>query len=128
MLEFLAGYPDDIIAFAAMSEITEDDFRKTLVPVINDKLKRHHTIRLFVHLGSDFRTFTAGAMWEDTKLGLGHWSRWGRVAVVTDTRWMAQAVRFFGLFFRREARVFSTAEYDVAREWIQQTETMAKAA
>lgn len=128
MIEFLTGFPDDIIAIAAQGDITEDDYRKILVPVVNDKLMRHHNVRLFIHLGSEFKSFTAGAMWEDTKLGLSHWSRWGRIAVITDIHWVAQAVRLFSPFFRHEVRAFSNADYMMAREWVQQPEMTSKAA
>lgn len=128
MIEFLAGFPDDIVAFAAHGEVTEDDYRKTLIPVVDETLKRHQNVRFFILLGATFKSFTAGAMWEDTKLGISHWSRWGRVAVVTDVHWMAQAIRLFSPFFRHPVRVFANADYFVAHEWITQPETVSKAA
>jgi hypothetical protein len=128
MIEFLEGFQDDIIAVAAHGEVTEEDYRKALVPIVEEKLWRYHDVRLFIHLGPTFNGFTAGAMWQDTKLGVSHWSRWGRVAVVTDVGWITQAVRLFAPLFRHAVRVFPNAEYDVARGWILQPEPMRHAA
>ena len=32
--------------------------------------------------------FTAGATWQDTKVGLGHYSSWEKVAVISDKDWL----------------------------------------
>ena len=40
-----------------------------LVPAAEERLARHKKLRLLYHLGPDFAGFTAGAMWDDTKIG-----------------------------------------------------------
>ena len=128
MLEILSGFPDDVAAVSARGDVSEDDYRNTLVPYIDSKLKAHAEVRVFCHIGPEFTGFTAGAMWEDTKLGLGRWNHWGCIAIVTDVGWLKQAVRLFSPFFRHPVRTFANAEYDTAREWINAPDAASKAA
>lgn len=128
MIEFLTGFQDDIIAIAAHGEVTEEDYRKALVPIVEEKLRRYQDVRLFIYLGPTFEGFTAGAMWQDTKLGISHWSHWGCIAVVTNVTWITQAVRLFAPLFRHAVRVFGNADYDLARDWIMQPEPIRRAA
>ncbi len=128
MIEILPGFPGDVVAVSVSGEVTEEDYRKVLVPAVDEKLKGYRNVRLFFHLGAQFKGFTAGAMWEDAKLGLSRWSHWGRIAVVTDVSWMVQAIRLFRPLFHHPVRVFSNADYDAAREWIGEPEATSKAA
>ena len=118
MIEILPGFPDDVLAVAGSGEVSEDDYRKVLVPAVAEKLKNHKTVRLIYHLGERFTGFTAGAMWEDTKLGISRWSHWGRIALVTDVSWIAQAVRLFAPLFHHPVRVFANADIGAAKLWI----------
>ena len=43
----------------------------------------------------DFAGIDPGAMWEDFKVGMEHFTHWERVAVVTDVEWIKHTVRFF---------------------------------
>jgi hypothetical protein len=69
-------------------------------------------------LGHESPDYTAGAAWEDTKLGLGHLRSWERIAVVGDADWLRHAIHGLGWIVPGEVRVFGTDELDSAREWV----------
>lgn len=123
MLTLLSGFADNVLAVSASGEVTAKDYREVLVPAVLAKLKTRRALNFYYRLGADFSGFSAGAIWEDTKIGIGHWSGWGRIAVVTDVKWVADAVRLFGPLFHHPVRVFGNAEEDAAREWIIEKET-----
>ncbi len=125
MIEILQGFPDDVLAISGYGEVTEEDYRKVLIPATNEKLKKYKSMRLFYQLGDRFTGFTAGAMWQDTKLGLSRWSHWGRIAMVTDVHWIAQAMRLLAPLFHHPVRVFSNAEFESAKRWIAEQEAKA---
>ena len=125
MIEILQGFPDDVLAISGYGEVTEDDYRRVLVPAVDGKLRKYKSVRLFYHLGGNFTGFTAGAMWQDTKLGVSRWSHWGRIALVTDVHWIAQAIRLFAPLFHHPVRVFADAEFEVAKRWIAELEAKA---
>jgi hypothetical protein len=118
MLKLLEGFPDDVLAVEGAGEVTAEDYRTVMVPQMLEKMSRHKSLKLFYHLGGGFAGMSPGALWQDAKLGLGHWSGWGRLAVVTDTGWIADAVRLFGPLFHHPVRAFPDAEFDAARRWL----------
>ena len=39
-----------------------------------------------------FDGVSGGALWQDLKMGVEHWGKWKRIALVTDVDWMRHAV------------------------------------
>ena len=118
MIEPMQGLPDHVVAIAASGEVSARDYETVLVPAVEAALARHEKIRLLYQLGGDFTGFTAGAMWDDMKVGLDHFTKWERIAVVTDLRWVANATRMFRFAMPCPVRVFANAELAEARRWI----------
>ena len=61
------GYPDNVVALLAEGVITHDDYEKTLIPVVKNKIKTHGKVKLLYWCGEEFRGFSAGAMWDDAR-------------------------------------------------------------
>ena len=110
MLEILSNFPDNVVAAAARGVVTRRDYQDVLVPRVELTLERHHKIRCYYELGSQFSGMEAGAMWEDFKIGVEHLSRWERVAVVTDIEWIRHAANVFSFLMPGEVRVFATSD------------------
>ena len=123
MLEPIEGLPDNAIGFTAKGDVTVEDYETVLIPAVEEKLKTHEKVRLLYHLGNDFKKFEAGAMWEDTKVGLAHITDWEKIAIVTDVNWIQQAGKIFGFAIETmnvpgNVKVFHNHELDNAIEWI----------
>jgi hypothetical protein len=61
---------------------------------------------------------SAGAAWQDTKVGFGHYSRWEKVAVCSDREWLRHSVDIFGYLIPGEVKAFTSAQEDEARHWV----------
>ena len=83
MLERIPDLPDSVVGIRASGEVTGDDYKNVLIPAVVAALQGGHKVRLLYVLGEDVKGFTAGAAWQDTKVGLGHYSSWEKVAVVS---------------------------------------------
>jgi len=118
MLVVLSDFPGNVLAVSASGEVTAKDYREVLVPAALAKLKANKHLNFYYRLGSDYSSFSAGAIWEDAKIGIAHWNGWGRIAVVTDVKWIADAVRLFTPLFHHPVRIFGNAEEHTARAWI----------
>jgi hypothetical protein len=118
MMKLDSNLPDYVVGISASGEIDAKDYETVLMPALDAALKRHNRIRVLYQLTPEFTGFTSGAMWDDFKLGLGHWTAWERIAVVTDLQWMAHATRMFAFLMPGEVKVFSNAELVEARRWI----------
>jgi hypothetical protein len=64
---------------------THDDYRQ-LVPVFERLVKQHGKIRTLFEM-ADFHGWEAGAMWDDIKFDLKHFSDIERLAMVGDKKW-----------------------------------------
>ena len=118
MLERITDLPDTVLGFKASGELTADDYRDVLVPAVEATLAKHEKVRLLYVLGDEVTGFSAGAAWEDTKVGLGHVTKWEKVAVVSDKEWLRHSVNIFGYLIPGEIKAYSVAEEGAARAWI----------
>lgn len=118
MLKILSGFPDNVVAVVASGEVTGQEFRDVLVPAVEARLKTHDKLNLYYQFAPDFSTMRAEAMWEDTKLDIGHWREWDRIAIITDVGWVREGARLAVMLLHRPVRVFTNAEAEAAREWV----------
>lgn len=118
MIETLPDFPDNVLAFACKGHVTRHDYETVLVPQVNRALGQHGKIRLYYQIGADFTGIDPGAIWEDVKIGVGHLTRWERIAVVTDIDWIINTMKVFSFLIPGELKFFSTSEMSDARAWI----------
>lgn len=116
--EILDGYPDDVIAFRAEGDISREDYEETLIPLAQEKIKTHKKIKLLYWIGEGFKSFSAGAMWDDARFGLTHLTDFSKVAVVSDIDWVRTSVKVFAPLMPATVQVFHDAEIDDAKQWI----------
>ena len=57
-------------------------------------------------------------MWQDTKVGLSHWTAFEKIAVVTDEDWIENGVKAFGWMIPGEVKTFDDDDLDDAKTWI----------
>ena len=118
MLQSIEMPRDDMVGFEAKGKVTAEDYQSILHPLVDDARAQGRRIRFLFHLGRDFEGFTAGAGWEDFKLGFRHMRTFERCAVVTDVDWVAHASRFFGAMIPCPVKVFANAAIDEAKHWL----------
>lgn len=90
---------------------------ETLVPAVERLVQRHGTIDMLVTM-HDFHGWTAGALWEDTKFGLGHFRDVKRLAMVGETKWQEELTTFFKPFTKATVRYFESSQAPEALDWL----------
>ena len=118
MLERMPGLPESVVGIKASAEVTADDYRNVLVPAVESALEGEGKLRMLYVIGDDVTGLSAGAVWQDTKVGLGHYTRWEKVAVCTDKEWLRHSVDIFGYLIPGEVRAFTIAQEGEARTWV----------
>lgn len=118
MLELIDGLPDNVAAFEAKGEVTEDDYQKVLIPTVDRVREQYGKVRCMYVLGAEFDGYSAGAMWDDAKIGMAHPRSWEKCAIVTDVDWLRRSIKAFGWMVSGEVKVFSNAELEAAKEWV----------
>jgi len=118
MIKFIEGLPDNVIAVEAVGKVEADDYRNVLDPAIAKAIETHDKLRFLYVIGEAYDGFTAGAMWQDTKVGLGDRKAWERIAVVSDHRALIDAFKVFAWMVSGEVRTYPMAELDDAKAWL----------
>ena len=118
VIEVIEGLPDGVVGFEAVGEVTAEDYESVVFPAIDRALEGRDRIRLVHVLGERLEGHTAGAVWEDNKLGLTHVRSFERIAVVTDLETVRDLVKGAGWAIPGELKLFSNAERAEAIAWI----------
>ena len=119
MLQFIKGLPPHVVGIHAIGEVTKEDVERVLMPKIEDLVKRQGEINYLLVLETNIQNFTAGAMWvNDVKVGLKNFTKWNKIAVVSDQKvveWFSDIFRFF---IPGKSKGFPLSELDDAVKWI----------
>ncbi|MGA9421493.1 MAG: STAS/SEC14 domain-containing protein [Rhodanobacteraceae bacterium] len=118
MLTIIDGLPDHVIGIRINDKLRAEDYEKQLVPLVNEKLKNHRKLDLLCCIDGEWKGMEAGAVWQDLRLGLGRIGHWARMAIVSDIKWLENAVKLFRVFSPGELRHFDSDDYAAAREWV----------
>jgi hypothetical protein len=109
-----------VVGVEAHDKVTAEDYEKVLIPAVQaaEAASSDGKVRMLYVLGPEFPDFTAGAAWEDTKLGLGRFRHWERIAVVGDADWLRRAIHALSWAMPGEVEVFASDKVDEARAWV----------
>ena len=105
-----------LVTLKVKEKLDKNDYEH-FVPIIESQMQNGAPLRLLVEL-HDFKGWTAGALWEDTKFAARHFNDIERMAVVGDAKWQKGVTLFFMPFTRAEVRYFDLNGIDAAREWV----------
>ena len=94
MITELTDLPAGIIGFEASGKLEAEDYRDVLLPAV-ERASASGDVRMVLVISS-FDGLTAGALWQDLKVGIEHLRVWKRIALVTDIEWMSQMTAMFG--------------------------------
>ena len=117
MLRMIEGLPANVVGVEAVGKVEADDYRTVLDPAV-EAAAAHGKVRLLMVLGDEYDGYSAGAAWQDTKLGFGERKAWERIALVTDHERMQDAVGLFAWMVPGELRTFAVAGLDDAVAWL----------
>src|SRR5262245_23593598 len=121
MVERIEDMPEGTIGFRATGKVTREEYHDVMTPALNEAAESGE-IRVLYVIGPAFDEFAAGALAEDTKvgvrLGIGHHSAWKRIAVVTDVDWLTKALHMFAWATPGELMIRDLDGYDEAKAWV----------
>jgi hypothetical protein len=116
MLEPIEALPDGVIGFEAVGQIQASDYVDVLLPAI-DRAARDGKVRLVYVLGDRFDGYSAGAAWEDAKLGFEHMRSLARTALVSDVGWVHHFASMFGWMVPGDFKRFPVSDLAQAKAW-----------
>lgn len=121
MIKVMTGLPEETLGFNISGSVTGGDYDYVLTPAIDNALEKFDRIKLLAQVGPEFKGYSLDAMWDDTKLGLRHWSGFERVAIVTDVGWMKTGVKAMAFMMPCPVQLFAIGELDDAKRWLSES-------
>ena len=118
MIEQIQDLPAGTVGFRVHGQVTAADYERVIVPDVEAAFALNRKLRLLYVTADDFVGFDAGAMWDDAKLGMRHFSGWDRIGLVTDVPWLRGTATAFSFAIPAQFRLFHGAEIDQAMHWI----------
>ena len=118
MIKVIPDLPEDVIGFEAVGKVEADDYKTVLDPAVAKAVEAHGKVRMLYLLGEDFEGFSAGAMWQDSAVGIADRKSWERIAVVSDHNRIIDAIKVFAWMVPGEVRTYTMAQLDDAKTWL----------
>jgi hypothetical protein len=116
MFQELKDMPAGVIGFEASGKLAAEDYRDVLLPAL-ERAAATGEVRCVIIM-REFQGMSAGAVWEDLKVGVEHLRAWKRIALVTDIAWMAHMTAIFGWMTPGEVKHFPLDQREAALVWV----------
>jgi hypothetical protein len=118
MITLMNDVPDYVAGFTAMGEVTKADYEQVLIPRIEEVNKEHGHIHFLFELKTDVGNFTTAAWWKDLMIGLEHFSKWKKMAIVSDQKAIEKISSLISPILPGETKGFGLEEIDEAKIWV----------
>lgn len=122
MISRIHNLPANMVGFTANGEITENDFNNTVIPDVDELVKRTGKINYMLVLETPLSNFSAGAWIKDAVMGLKHITKWNRAAIVSDNESIRKFTDVFSIFIPGEFRGFEHKDIQSAIYWASEEE------
>jgi hypothetical protein len=106
-----------VLEVQVTGRLTHDDYQR-FTPAFERLVKQHGKIRLLFKM-VDFHGWEAGALWDDIKFDVKHFSDIERLAMVGDKKWEQGMSAFCRPFTTAKIRYFDSAAIEEARAWLE---------
>ena len=116
MIKFSEAAQSNILNVKASGKLTTENY-EDFTPAVEALIQQHGKIRVLIEL-EDFHGWTAGALWEDTKFAVKHFSDIERLAFIGETKWEKGMATFCKPFTTAQVRYFPQEQAETARKWI----------
>jgi SpoIIAA-like len=116
LIKQLYDVPAGVIGFEVAGRIEAEDYRDVVLPAL-ERAAQGGEVR-FVIIMPEFHGMSAGAVWQDLKIGIEHLRAWKRIAVVTDVDWIHHLTNLFGWMTPGETKTFSLEQRQEAMAWV----------
>lgn len=111
-------HQQNIVTLTVLGEFTLADI-KEFEALVHYKIQFNGTVRLLVDL-REMAGMTVDTALEEVRFSRQHAGDFERIAIVTDSQWLAWSAWLQQLFVRADLRVFS--DETEARNWIEESE------
>ena len=118
MITQIENLPQNIVGFKATGEITEKDFTETVMPKVKVLIDKTDKLNYLLVLETSLKNFTVGAWFQDAIMGIRHFTKWSRTAIVSDEKGIRMFTNFFSYLIPGEFKGFENKDLQEAIDWV----------
>jgi hypothetical protein len=118
MLERIKDLPAGVDGVRATGRVSREDYERVMLPLVEDARREGRHVRFLYEFAPELEGFTAGAAWEDAKLGLHFLRLFEGCAILADVAWLRDSVQLVGVLVPFPVRAFSSTERADALAWL----------
>lgn len=118
MIQLLQNLPENIVGFQATGDVTETDFKETVLPNVQQLVDKTGKLNYMLVLDTSIKNFTAAAWWQDALLGIKHITKWNRAAIVSDVDAIRTFTAIFSVVIPGEFKGFKHEDLQEAIDWV----------
>ena len=104
--------------FVQPAPLPEDDYYNVINPVVKKVADTQGKINYMLILNTPLKNYTLGAWIEDGLLGFRYFSKWKKLAIVTEKDSIKKFTDTFGIFIPCPTKGFKMEDINLAKEWI----------
>jgi hypothetical protein len=110
--------PPGTIGFEAVGEVEDDDWERSVEPLLRTEVAAGRKVRLLYLLGPEMHEVEGDAVAADSGFHARHATSFERLAVVSDEDWIRPALRVLSALLPGKARGFRVRELAEAKAWL----------
>ena len=118
MIEVIHGMPAHVTAFRATGIVTRDDYYNVINPLVKNVAIAFGKINYMLVLNTELKNYTLGAWVEDALLGFRYFSKWRKLAIVTEKDGIKKFTDTFGKLIPPETKGFKMEDLSSAKRWV----------
>ncbi len=118
MLSIIPNLPPYVLGVRATNEVSAEDLQNILVPRLQQLVERFDEIHYLLVLDTAVGNFTSGAWMQDMKAGIKHFTKWKKIAVITEQAGVQKFTDIFSLLVPGEAKGFTHHQLAEAIHWV----------
>ena len=118
MLQLINDLPANVVGIDAKGTVTKEELENILIPAIDDLIARTGKIHYLLVLHTDLKNWDWSAWVSDAKIGLKYFTRWAKIAVVTDNNAVSTFTAAFSGLVPGDAKAFRMSELEEAKKWV----------
>ncbi|BAU54264.1 STAS/SEC14 domain-containing protein [Mucilaginibacter gotjawali] len=118
MLQLINNLPPHVAGLHAFANVAETEYKDSLIPLIENVLKKSKRINFVLVLETDIVNFASGIWCGNLKIGLKYFFKWNKIAIVTDQQKVLGYSDLFKYMVPGKFRNFRIDQIDQAIRWV----------
>lgn len=118
MVELLKDFPSHVAAYRAAGKVHKEEYEQVVMARVNEVADTYGKIEFLVLLETDMENYSLGAFIDYLKISFKHFSKWDRMAIVSDERWLRKAYDMLSPLVHGEVRGYALKDFETAKQWV----------